>query len=98
MNKKQPDARPEVSLSLFEDAIPLFQVLADLNRQRIIVEIAKHERLNVNQIDEKIELSRPAISHHLKLLRQAGIERNRSGTGRTVQQTRLACRRDDAKT
>ncbi|MDE0562633.1 ArsR/SmtB family transcription factor [Exiguobacterium sp. B2(2022)] len=51
----------------------MFQVLADVNRQRIIVEIARHERLNVNQIDEKIELSRPAISHHLKLLRQAGI-------------------------
>lgn len=57
----------------FEDAIPLFQVLADVNRQRIIVAIAKHERLNVNQIDEKIELSRPSTSHHLKLLRQAGI-------------------------
>ena len=70
---KRTDVTPEVSLSLFEDAIPLFQVLADVNRQRIIVEIAKHERLNVNQIDEKIELSRPAISHHLKLLRQAGI-------------------------
>lgn len=70
---KQPDTTPEALLSLFEDAIPLFQVLADVNRQRIIVEIARHERLNVNQIDEKIELSRPAISHHLKLLRQAGI-------------------------
>ncbi|MEJ6528640.1 ArsR/SmtB family transcription factor [Exiguobacterium sp. USCH10] len=70
---KQPDTTQEASLSLFEDAIPLFQVLADVNRQRIIVEIARHERLNVNQIDEKIELSRPAISHHLKLLRQAGI-------------------------
>lgn len=52
---KRTDVTAEVSLSLFEDAIPLFQVLADVNRQRIIVEIAKHERLNVNQIDEKNE-------------------------------------------
>ena len=35
--------------------------------------LAEHERLNVTEIAERISLSRPAISHHLKVLRQAGL-------------------------
>jgi ArsR family transcriptional regulator, arsenate/arsenite/antimonite-responsive transcriptional repressor len=29
--------------------------------------------LNVTQITERLEISRPAISHHLKILRQANL-------------------------
>jgi ArsR family transcriptional regulator, arsenate/arsenite/antimonite-responsive transcriptional repressor len=35
--------------------------------------LAQQERLNVTQITEQMPLSRPAISHHLKVLLQAGL-------------------------
>lgn len=35
--------------------------------------LAQDERLNVNQIAERMPLSRPAISHHLKVLMHANL-------------------------
>jgi DNA-binding transcriptional ArsR family regulator len=35
--------------------------------------LAQDERLNVSQIAERMPLSRPAISHHLKVLMQAKL-------------------------
>ena len=57
----------------FKECTPIFLILADENRQKILIELAKFDRLNVSQLDEKIKLSRPAISHHLKLLKVAGL-------------------------
>lgn len=33
----------------------------------------EHNGLNVNEITKRTSLSRPAISHHLKILKEAGI-------------------------
>ncbi len=52
---------------------PVFAALGDPFRQDIILLLASCERLNVNEIAARIALSRPAISHHLKVLRQAGL-------------------------
>ncbi|REK76836.1 ArsR/SmtB family transcription factor [Paenibacillus paeoniae] len=57
----------------FKECIPLLDVLTDEKRQAIILLLAKHKSgLNVNTIAEHIDLSRPAISHHLKVLKQSG--------------------------
>ncbi len=55
--------------------IPLFSVLNDENRQEIllIVADASEDGIMVNAITEQVNLSRPTVSHHLKLLKQAGI-------------------------
>ncbi|KGP73328.1 ArsR/SmtB family transcription factor [Pontibacillus yanchengensis] len=50
-----------------------FHALGDTARQDIILLLEKHKRLNVSEIAEHSPLSRPAISHHLKILREAGI-------------------------
>lgn len=47
--------------------------MGDRNRQRILLLFEPDERLNVSQIVETSTLSRTAISHHLKILREAGI-------------------------
>src|SRR6185437_16039926 len=47
--------------------------LGDEHRQRILLTFEKGERLNVGQIAEVSTLSRSAVSHHLKLLREAGV-------------------------
>ncbi|MBZ9633408.1 ArsR/SmtB family transcription factor [Clostridium sp. FP1] len=70
----EKDKSLEVTLQKFKDCIPLFDVLADEHRQRIIMILAKEkEGLNVNLITEKMILSRPAVSHHLKVLKQVRI-------------------------
>jgi DNA-binding transcriptional ArsR family regulator len=50
-----------------------FTALGDEHRQRILLTFEKGERLNVGQIVEVSTLSRSAVSHHLKLLREAGV-------------------------
>ncbi|GIP26542.1 transcriptional regulator [Paenibacillus sp. J23TS9] len=60
-------------LQQFKECIPLMDVLTDENRQAIIMLLAQHKSgLNVNTISEHINLSRPAVSHHLKVLKQSG--------------------------
>jgi ArsR family transcriptional regulator len=51
----------------------LFAALGDEHRQRILLTFSPGERLNVGQIVEVSTLSRSAVSHHLRLLRDAGV-------------------------
>src|SRR5262245_21420810 len=46
--------------------------LGDPFRQRIVM-ILSRERLNVGDLTERFHLSRPAVSHHLKVLSDAGL-------------------------
>ena len=50
-----------------------FTALGDEHRQRILLTFEPGERLNVGQIVEVSTLSRSAVSHHLKLLKEAGV-------------------------
>ncbi len=50
----------------------VFTALGDEHRQRILLTFDRGERLNVGQIAEVCTLSRSAVSHHLKILREAG--------------------------
>lgn len=50
----------------------LFKALNDPTR-RGILEILKKKDLTAGEIAEKFKISKPSISHHLDLLRQAGL-------------------------
>ena len=50
----------------------VFQAIADPIR-RDIIELLAEETLTVNSIAEKFEISRPAISKHLKILKECEI-------------------------
>ena len=56
-----------------EDVIRLFTGLGESMRLEIIFLLGEHGRLNVGEIAEHFHLSRPAISHHLKVLKDARI-------------------------
>lgn len=71
--KESSSAGKEEAVRLFRDCIPLFHALGDPARQDILLALAENERLNVNQIAAMSSLSRPAISHHLKILKDAGM-------------------------
>lgn len=56
-----------------------FQAIADPNRRRIL-EILDQGELSVIDISRHFQVSRPAISKHLRILREAGLVReNRIG-------------------
>ena len=51
----------------------VFVALGDEHRQRIMLTFEKDERLTVGRIAQVSTLSRPAVSHHLKILRAARL-------------------------
>ncbi|WP_316845084.1 metalloregulator ArsR/SmtB family transcription factor [Pedobacter psychrodurus] len=50
----------------------VFQAIADPTRREIINLIA-HNSLNLNAIAENFDMSRPAISQHIKVLTECGL-------------------------
>lgn len=59
----------------FEECSALFVALGDVTRQKIVCDLADagEEGINVAQLTGKSLLSRPAISYHLKVLKNCGI-------------------------
>ena len=60
----------------FESCRKMLIALGDENRQHLILEMMRIEDCSgarVGDITEKTHLSRPAVSHHLRILRDAGI-------------------------
>ena len=62
----------------FYSFMPLFIALGDEVRLGIVAALSNafsngRQGLNVNEITQKTNLSRPAVSHHLKILKDAGF-------------------------
>ncbi len=57
----------------WRDIAKVFIAMGDAHRQRILLIFEQGERLNVGQIAEVSTLSRSAVSHHLKIMREAGV-------------------------
>lgn len=68
----------------FEACRKTLLALGDENRQHLILEMIAMEHcggVRVGAITEKTNLSRPAVSHHLQILKNAGIIKvRREGT------------------
>ena len=50
----------------------VFQAIADPNR-RAILSLLATQRLTLNGVAEKFRISRPAISRHIKILKECGL-------------------------
>ena len=57
----------------WRDIAKVYVALGDEHRQRILLTFERGERLNVAQIVNVSTLSRTAVSHHLRILREAGV-------------------------
>ena len=67
--------------------------LGDPTRQRIMLLLSR-ERLNVSELAERFHLSRPAISHQIKVLSHAGLlVQEREGRERVYRVDAGRCRR-----
>ena len=55
----------------------VYTALGDEHRQRILLTFEPGERLNVGEVVAVSPLSRSAVSHHLRILREAGVLESR---------------------
>ena len=58
---------------LAKDLVRIFKLLSDETRLRILYSLSQVEELHVRALCELLQLSQPAVSHHLGMLRNAGI-------------------------
>ncbi|MHA6482187.1 ArsR/SmtB family transcription factor [Paenibacillus sp. strain BS8-2] len=61
------------AIHIFEQLSPYFMGLGDPIRQQIVSLLIDQTSMNVTQIAAHIPVSRPTVSHHLKILKQAGL-------------------------
>src|SRR3989441_11331155 len=72
---------PPLDQSAAQNLAGSFKALADPTRVAIVNRLAAAPELCVCDLTAAFELSQPTISHHLKILRDAGIvESSRRGT------------------
>lgn len=68
----------------FQDCRKILLALGDENRQHLILEMMRAgdcRGVRVGVLTEKSNLSRPAVSHHIRILKDAGIVKvRREGT------------------
>ncbi len=77
---KQRGPIPELSDQLEKDLVQVFKLLSDETRLRVLMYLAREGELHVTALCDKLGQSQPAVSHHLALLRVAGlIEARRDG-------------------
>ncbi len=69
MKKQYAHALP----SAWQEVSKVFTALGDERRQRILLLFQRGEKLNAGQIAAACPLAQSTVSHHLKILREAGV-------------------------
>ncbi len=64
---------PSIDVQLQKELVQVFKLLADENRLKILLDLARDGELHVSAICDRLGQSQPAVSHHLALLRVAGL-------------------------
>src|SRR5438132_14253021 len=74
-------AAPPLSEPESEELAGRFKALADPTRVAIVNRLSQADEVCVCDLNAAFDLSQPTISHHLKILREAGlVESSRRGT------------------
>ena len=70
-----PLTRKPLTLTQAEGIVPLLKALADPARLRLLSLVASHKggEACVCDLNDAFDLSQPTISHHLKVLHEAGL-------------------------
>jgi ArsR family transcriptional regulator, arsenate/arsenite/antimonite-responsive transcriptional repressor len=75
-----PDT-PPLAREAAEDLAEIFKALADPTRVAIVNRLAAGEKCCVCDLTDAFAISQPTVSHHLRILREAGlVESERRGT------------------
>jgi ArsR family transcriptional regulator len=74
-------AAPPLSERESEELAARFKALADPTRVAIVNRLSQADEVCVCDLNAAFDLSQPTISHHLRILREAGlVESSRRGT------------------
>jgi ArsR family transcriptional regulator len=80
MNDPEVESMPELAETTVKELVSIFKLLSDETRLRILFYLTQRDELHVRALCSLLGQSQPAVSHHLALLRVAGlIEPRRSG-------------------
>lgn len=61
------------TMTILSSCIPIFTMLQDENRQQILMLLFDQGTMTVSELTDRLSLSRPAVSHHMKLLLDSGL-------------------------
>jgi ArsR family transcriptional regulator len=76
-----PSDAPPLDRDAAENLAAIFKALGDPTRVAIVQRLAGAETVCVCDLNAAFDLSQPTISHHLRVLREAGlVEAERRGT------------------
>lgn len=79
-SSRMVEAIPVVADTTLKDLVKIFKLLSDETRLRILFYLLRTDELHVRALCGLLSQSQPAVSHHLALLRVAGlIEPRREG-------------------
>lgn len=74
------ESKSRVPDPVVKDLVKVFKLLSDETRLRVLLYLTQDRELHVRALCELLDQSQPAVSHHLALLRVAGlIESRREG-------------------
>ena len=69
---------PLAQLSANETHVEAFKALAHISRLQVFFVLVKAEQeMSVGEIQEAVEIAGPTLSHHLDILRRAGLVESR---------------------
>jgi DNA-binding transcriptional ArsR family regulator len=61
----------------FKSLVSVFKALSDENRQKILLSLEEAGETSVGDLVEKFRLTQPTMSHHLGVLKNAGLVNDR---------------------
>ncbi len=74
VRRKSPVAESnQLPDQLQRDLVQMFKLLSDETRLRVLMYLYREDELHVSALCERLQQSQPAVSHHLALLREAGL-------------------------
>lgn len=77
---REKDKTPPLPTRMVKDLVQVFKLLSDETRLRILLYLTQQKEVHVRALCDQLGQSQPAVSHHLALLRVAGlIEPRREG-------------------
>ena len=78
--EKDKDKSPALPTGMVKRLVQVFKLLSDETRLRILLYLTQQKEVHVRALCDQLGQSQPAVSHHLALLRVAGlIEPRREG-------------------
>ncbi len=72
----------------------VFAAIADETRRSMLLRLLDEGEMNVSELQEPLPMSQPAVSKHLRVLREAGLIRSRKEGRQTIYEVQPHRRRE----